>query len=55
MLGRARDAGGDELFIAKGGASMQLRFNTDARLTRDLDAAFREGAERRVSAHRGIR
>ncbi|NQW71558.1 MAG: nucleotidyl transferase AbiEii/AbiGii toxin family protein [Actinobacteria bacterium] len=41
MLGRARDAGGNELFIAKGGASMQLRFGTDARLTRDLDAAFR--------------
>ena len=43
MLGRARDAGGNELFIAKGGASMQLRFGTDARLTRDLDAAFRGG------------
>ena len=41
MLGRARDAGGDELFIAKGGASKQLRFGTAARLTRDLDAAFR--------------
>ena len=28
-------------YIAKGGASLQLRFGTDARLTRDLDAAFR--------------
>ncbi len=41
MLARARDGGGEELFLAKGGATMQLRFGTDARLTRDLDAAFR--------------
>lgn len=49
MLARATDARGEALFVPKGGASMQLRFGTDARLTRDLDAAFR-GLEPDIAA-----
>ena len=47
MLARATAARDEALFVAKGGASMQLRFGTDARLTRELDSAFR-GLERDI-------
>lgn len=41
MLGRARAQNGDPLFVIKGGAAMLMRFGTDARATKDFDAAFR--------------
>lgn len=41
MLGRARDAKGQPLFLVKGGAAMLIRFGTNARATRDFDSTFR--------------
>jgi len=46
MLDRARHAAdGEPLFLVKGGVAMELRIDTGARATKDLDTAFREGIE----------
>lgn len=45
-LDRVRDARGEPLFLVKGGVAMELRFQLGARATKDLDASFREPADR---------
>jgi hypothetical protein len=50
VLDRARDEHGDPLFTLKGGAAMELRLGTDARASKDYDAAFRDRAENMLAA-----
>lgn len=46
MLDSARHAeDGEPLFLVKGGVAMELRIDTGARATKDLDTAFRESIE----------
>ncbi len=46
MLDAARHAeDGEPLFLVKGGVAMELRIDTGARATKDLDTAFREGLD----------
>jgi hypothetical protein len=46
MLDKARHAeDGEPLFLVKGGVAMELRVDTGARATKDLDTAFRESME----------
>lgn len=46
MLDKSRHAGdGEPLFLVKGGVAMELRVDTGARATKDLDTAFRESME----------
>ena len=42
MLDGLRDSDGKHLFVFKGGAGLQMRFGSQARATKDLDAAYRE-------------
>jgi hypothetical protein len=45
MLDQARHSDGEPLFLVKGGVAMELRVDSDARATKDLDTAFRESME----------
>jgi hypothetical protein len=45
MLDQARHGDGEPLFLAKGGVAMELRVDSGARATKDLDTAFRESME----------
>lgn len=46
MLDQARhDADGSPLFLVKGGVAMELRLDTGARATKDLDTAFRDSMD----------
>lgn len=42
VLDRVRDEQGEPLFLVKGGAAMELRFQLEARTTKDIDTVFRE-------------
>ena len=42
VLDRVRDEHGEPLFLLKGGAAMELRFQLEARTTKDIDTVFRE-------------
>lgn len=42
VLDRVRDGQGEPLFLLKGGAAMELRFQLKARTTKDIDTVFRE-------------
>lgn len=51
MLDQARHADdGEPLFLVKGGVAMELRVDSGARATKDLDTAFRESMDA-VSDH----
>lgn len=45
MLDHARHDDGEPLFLVKGGVAMELRVDSGARATKDLDTAFRESME----------
>ncbi len=40
MLDSARDPGGEPLFVVKGGSALELRYESQARATRDIDLEF---------------
>lgn len=42
LLDRVRDEQDEPLFLLKGGAAMELRFQLEARTTKDIDTVFRE-------------
>lgn len=41
MLDQLRDDNGDHLFVAKGGAALEMRFGARARTSKDFDAVYR--------------
>jgi hypothetical protein len=50
VLDRVRDEDGEPLFTLKGGAAMELRLGSNARASRDYDAAFRDRAEEMLNS-----
>lgn len=40
MLDAARDRHGEPLFVVKGGSALELRYESQARATRDIDLEF---------------
>ena len=53
MLDAARHADdGEPLFLVKGGVAMELRMNTGARATKDLDTAFRSSMDAIITSGR---